>query len=171
MNRFRAFLMHFLIVAAGTALLLGIPLERTGAFAFLRGGAPDAVSSASVILDAPDGSFLILINEKLHPDEKALADWIDFFSGEEEELTVIFEDISCSVAEGDADALELAESFQSRLPENQMVIREEEATLLFSRADAGKFDILIVSSAYRAAFKPESAEGEHVFAVEKGGES
>ena len=39
----------------------------------------------------------------------------------------------------------MADSFRSRLPENQMRIDEEDGALLLSRADAGLFDILILS--------------------------
>ena len=157
------FFRHVLIVAAGAVLLLGVPLARTGAFS--RGAEEaDAVSSASLILDAPSGEFQILINRALHTDPEALDEWVRFFGGDED-AGIVFEDISCSTAIGDAGALELAKSLQSRLPENQMQIRTEDPTLLLSRAEAGRFDILIVSQEYADIFHAETVYGDEVEVV------
>jgi len=57
------------------------------------------------------------------------------------------------VAEGDAKGLEMAQSFQSKLPENQMKIKEEEAVLVVSRAEEGKFDILLMSKDFADSYK------------------
>ena len=102
-----------------------------------------------------------------HPDAENLAKWKQFFRGED--MGFLFEDISCSVAKGDVGALDLARSFQSQLPENQMSVRPEEATLLFSRADAGKFDILIVSQEFADIYHAQSARTESVDWIEMQG--
>ena len=102
----------------------------------------DAVSSASLELpDQPSGSFVVLINSSLHRD--TLDDWTCFFRGDD--LPVIFEDIQCIVAEGDASGRQLAERFMAQLPENQMVLRAEDPTLLVSKAEAGDIDVAVFS--------------------------
>lgn len=131
-------LADLLIVAA--ALVIPVLLSDYGR-GMLSG--TDAVSSASVVIDAPSGEFLVLLNPERHTDEENLAFWTDFFSGRE--VTYCFEDISCMVARTDTAALELARSCQSRLSEHQMTIRQEDMTLMLSRADNGKFDTIILS--------------------------
>ena len=83
-----------------------------------------------------------------------------FFRGEE--VSVIFEDISCSVATGDTGGQELARSFQSRLPENQMRIQTEDVTLLLSRADHGKFDVIVLSKEFADSYAAETAYQDNV---------
>ena len=116
------------------------------------------MSSASVILDQPSGEYVVLINGGMRKSQETLEAWKSFFGGEE--IAYIFEDIACSVAAGDVGALEMARSFQSRLPENQMQIRTEDATLLMSRADHGKFDVLIMSKEFSEAYHGETVPKE-----------
>ena len=139
-------LKHFGIVIASVLIVLGIPFWCAGGLHSLFSSDPDAVSSASVILDKPSGEYYIFINKLLHTDTEALKEWITFFSGGE--ILYIFEDISCSVASGDAGGRQLAESFRSQLPENQMRIKPEDATLIASRADHGLYDIIVMSREY-----------------------
>jgi hypothetical protein len=56
------------------------------------------------------------------------------------------------VITGDSGALTMAQSFQSRLPEKQMSIQEENGALLVSRADHGKYDILILSEEFAESY-------------------
>jgi galactitol-specific phosphotransferase system IIB component len=56
------------------------------------------------------------------------------------------------VASGDSGALTMAQSFQSRLPEKQMSVQTENATLLMSRADCGKYDIIILSKEFAETY-------------------
>ena len=144
-------LRHIGIILAGLFLILGLPFLTSDYFSthFLSADS-DAVSSASVILDQPSGEFLVLINSDLHTKEDRLNEWISYFSGEE--IDIIFEDIACSVAESDSSAIELARSFQSRLPENQMKLQKENITLLLSRVEAGKYDIFIISKEFADAY-------------------
>lgn len=150
---------HCAICAAGVFLTLGLPFIRSETFSGLVSGT-DAVSGASVVLDQPSGEYVLLINRELHTDAESLADWVTFFSGGE--ILYIFEDISCSVANGDSGGIELAESFRSQLPENQMTVKKEDATLLVSRLDHGKFDIAILSEEFAAAYQAETAYGGNV---------
>lgn len=159
--KIRIFFRHLAIIMCGVAVIIGCPFVFTDFFAqLISGDGADTVTSASVILDKPSGEYVVLINKDIHSDESKLNDWITFFSGGE--ITYIFEDIACSVPNGDIGALSMAESYQSRLPENQMRIDKEESTLLLSRADAGKFDIIVMSKEFAEANKAESAYAEQV---------
>jgi hypothetical protein len=139
-------------------LLLGIPFLSTDYFQSMIKGETDAVSSATVVIDQPSGDYIVLINKTLHTNEENLNTWIRFFGGEE--ISYLFEDISCSVISGDTGALTMAQSFQSRLPERQMSVQEEDATLLMSRADNGKYDIIIISKEFAQSYDAVTAEGE-----------
>jgi hypothetical protein len=150
---------HAAIVLAGVFLLLGIPFFTTDYFKNLINGDTDAVTSASVIIDQPSGEYIVLINREMHRDEENLNTWMQFFGGEE--ISYLFEDISCSVIAADTGALTMAQSFQSRLPEKQMTIRTEDATLLMSRADRGKYDIIIISKEFAKSYDATTAEGKN----------
>lgn len=123
--------------------MLGIPFWCTGGVRSLFLSGADAVSSASQTLEKPSGQYYVLINKEYHPNQDALSEWITFFRGGQ--ILYIFEDIACSVAWTDTGAVELAESFQSQLPENQMKIIPDDAMLIASRADHGLYDIIIMS--------------------------
>ena len=140
---------HIGIVAAGVLILLGLPFFTSDYFAAQVSGV-DVTSSATVILDAPSGDYVVLINQAMHPDREKLEDWTDFFSGEE--VSYIFEDISCSVADGDSAGLEMARSYQSRLPENQMKLSSAASTLLLSRIGADQFDIVVMSKEFADSY-------------------
>ena len=144
--------MHLFLVVGAVFLTVGVPFMMTDYYKGLfSSNEVDAVSSPSVIIDKPSGNYIVLINTRLHKDKSKLDQWISFFSGEETDI--IFEDIACTVAEGDAKGLEMAQSFQSKLPENQMKIKEEEAVLVISRAEEGKFDILLMSKDLADSYK------------------
>jgi hypothetical protein len=149
---------HAGIVLAGVLLLLGVPFFTTDAFRNLLQGETDAVASASVLIEQPSGEYLVFINRNMHPDEENLNTWVQFFSGEE--ISYLFEDISCSVISADTSARTMAQSFQSRLPEKQMRIQTEDGSFLMSRADQGKYDIMILSKEFADAYDVSTAEGE-----------
>lgn len=155
-------LKHGAITLLGLALLFGTPFFAMGLYK-TAGDDVDAVSSASVILDAPSCEYVVLINRNLHTNAEKLDQWITFFSGGD--AGVIFEDISCAVADGDAGGADMARSLQSRLPENQMRIQKENGTLLLSRADFGKFDVILLSQEYAQATDAATAYGENVEVV------
>jgi hypothetical protein len=132
-------------------------------------GTVDTVSSASVIIDQPSGNYIVLINQTLHTNQDNLNTWVRFFSGEE--ISYLFEDISCSVASGDSGALTMAQSFQSRLPEKQMSVQTENATLLMSRADCGKYDIIILSKEFAETYDMTTMDSESTVRIDVTGGS
>ena len=157
---------HIGIILVGAFLILGLPFLCTDFFSeMVRGGnGTDATSSASLIIEQPSGSYVVLINRDFHKNSDNMSQWTQFFSGGE--ISFIFEDIACSVAKGDAGGQELARSFQSRLPENQMRIQEEDATLLLSRADHGKFDVIILSREFADGYGADSTYRGNVEVIE-----
>jgi hypothetical protein len=164
MMRVKYILKHMGIVLAGVLLLLGVPFFSTDYFKALRQGTTDTVSSASVVIDQPSGEYIVFINRDMHTDEDYLNTWIQFFSGEE--ISYLFEDISCSVIAADSGALDLARSFQSRLPEKQMRIQTEEASLLLSRADHGKYDIMILSKEFAETYNAATLDEKSTVQIE-----
>jgi hypothetical protein len=147
---------HTLLVLMGVMLLLGLPFLTTDYAQSLIAGTVDAISSASVFIDQPSGNYIVLINRTMHINQENLDTWVRFFSGEE--ISYLFEDISCSVISGDSGALTMAQSFQSRLPEKQMSVQTENATLLMSRADCGKYDIVILSREFAESYDASTIE-------------
>jgi len=134
-------LWHKLFVIAMLILLVGIPFA-THLNVFSTRSDPDAISSATVKLpDQPSGEFFVFINSNLHRD--TLSDWENFFSGKD--LPVIFDDIRCIAANGDASGIQFAERFRAQLPENQMTLRTENPTLLISKIEKGYIDVAVIS--------------------------
>ena len=148
----RAVIRHIITVLAGVFVLAGIPVLSTG-YLQNRLSGTDAVSAATVIIDQPSGAYVVLINKERHLNTENLETWQTFFKGEE--IGFLFEDISCTVADTDAPGFDMAQSFQSRLPENQMALRKEDITLMLSKAGCGLFDVIMMSKevydAYDAA--------------------
>ena len=155
---------HIGIIIASLIVLLGVPLWCTGYISSLFSDDPDAVASASVILDQPSGSYIVLINKNLHKDEENLEDWVTFFSTGY--ILYIFEDLSCSAASADLAGIEMAKSFQSKLPEHQMQLETEDSTLLLSRADEGLFDIIIMSKEFADNYHSDTAYTDSVIVIE-----
>lgn len=145
---------HILVDTAVLAMLLTAPVLTSDYGRAVVAGT-DAVSSATVIIDAPSGDYLVLLNLEKHPDMENRQFWLDFFSGAE--VTYCFEDISCLVARSDSSALTMAQSLQSRLAEHQMTIRTEDMTLLLSKADYGKFDVIILSKEMAEHYHAQTA--------------
>lgn len=122
--------------------MLGVPFLQSNAF-HAHATDADTVTSASLILDAPSGEYVVFLNRARHPDPAALSHWEDFFAGKD--VPVIYEDISCIAIEGDLGGIEMATSLQSRLPEHQMTLRTEEGALLMSKAERGLYDVVVLS--------------------------
>ena len=141
-----------IIILAALFVLEGLPVLSTGYIQNKLSGV-DAVSAATVIIDQPSGAYVVLINKDRHLNADNLETWQTFFKGEE--IGILFEDISCTVADMDVSGLDMAQSFQSRLPENQMTLRKEDITLMLSKASCGLFDVIMMSKevydAYGAA--------------------
>ena len=138
-------LRHIAVTAAALFLLLGVPFLNSDYFRCMRSGA-DAVTSASVAVDKPSGEYVVFINRSLHTNAENLAAWEAFFAdGEDEGLYNVFEDLSCTVADMDPAGQEMARSYQSMLPENQMRVRCENVMLMLSKAENGRFDVIVMS--------------------------
>ena len=116
----------------------------------------DAVSGASfTVPDQPSGEFVVILNRSRH---SALEDWTSFFS--EQEVGVIMEDLSCATVAGDAAGLQLAQRYQARLAENQMTLRRENGLLLVSKAEHGRYDVIILSKETADAFDYSAVCGD-----------
>ncbi|SDB08868.1 hypothetical protein SAMN02910317_00456 [Ruminococcaceae bacterium FB2012] len=146
---------HIAVCSGALALLLGVPFLCSDSFRRLISSDPDAVTSATTVLDAPSGDYVVLINSERHPNAENLSVWHDFFEGRE--IGFIFEDIECGTLAGDTGGLEMARSYQSRLPENQMKLIPSDPVLLLSKADSGRFDVIVMSSEAAEKYGAESA--------------
>lgn len=144
---------HMLGVLLVLFLSLGLPFLRSETFAAMRSGT-DAVTSASVVLDRPSGEYVVFLNRVSHEASGTLSIWEEFFRGED--IGIVFEDLTCFTAKGDAGGIEFAESLKSRLPENQMMVRTLDGTLALSRAEAGRFDVLILSREAAELYQAET---------------
>ena len=166
-------LIHILLLIAVTVALVAVPYRVWLGPILWRslfgGGGADAVSSASVILDAPSGSFVVLLNRGAHARLDTADAWAQFFRGES---LVIMDDVTCLVGQGDAAGFDMADSYRSRLPENQMKLRTEDATLMLSRAQLGRFDAIVMSKEFADAYRADTAYGrEGIEVIEIGGEA
>ena len=160
---------HIVTVSASLFLMLGLPFITSDSFERLID--PDAVTSASVITDAPSGEYVVLINRSLHPNRDNLEKWHDFFSGQE--VSFILEDITCCISASDPSGKKLAENYRSRLPENQMTLRTEDPVLMMSKADHGKFDVIVMSAEAAERYGADSISSSgnvDVIRIEGGGE-
>ncbi|MDO4536987.1 MAG: hypothetical protein Q4B54_02415 [Coriobacteriales bacterium] len=138
-------LAHIATIAVLLAVFVGVPVALGWVnLSALVSGQTDLVSSATTLQAAPDGGFTIFINGERHPDKEVLGYWKDFLAGKD--VPLIMEDVSCVVCKDDIAGLEMAESLASRLPANQMKIHTEDGTLTLSKAETGRFDILVMSN-------------------------
>ena len=154
---------HAAAVAGACLLLVGQPL-----YACFGGGGGlglDGVSQASLALpDQPSGEFLVLVNTQRH--QGTMDQWRSFFL-DEDDFEVIFEDVYCMAAAADGPGSQLAERYQAQLPENQMRLTLEDATLLASKAEAGYIDVAVFSREMADALK--LTPGDDVTVIEIGG--
>lgn len=141
------FAMRILSVVVAAALI--ICLLTAGGYINLNSDSPDAVSSATaqtVSASDMEGKWLVFINRGLHDKSGTTDDWQKFFTFSDN-VPIIMEDITCKVAQGDSSGLETAKKYQARLPENQMKIVQEAGTMLISKAELMRFDVIILSEA------------------------
>lgn len=153
------FAMRLLSVVVAGAII--ICLLTAGGYLNLNSDSPDAVSAAtaqSVSAEDMEGKWVVLINRKLHDQSGTTADWQKFFTFSDK-VPLIMEDITCKVAEHDASGLETAKKYQARLPENQMKIVREAGTMLVSKAELMRFDVIILSEAAANAHSAQTLYG------------
>lgn len=150
------FIKHLIIKIIGLAVIFGIPALYFSAPYILGDNFVDVVSSATTVsADDVTGEYIVLINADYHKDEDVLKDWENFFLGES---PIIFEDISCLVSSSDEAGTGFAKICQARLPENQMTLKEINGLLMVSKAEYGKFDIIIMSKEFANAYSINSPE-------------
>ena len=150
---------HIVVIVSLILMIVGIPVYKSGYIQRrLRG--VDAISSATVIIERPSGEYVVIINPELHRNKENLEIWESFFSGGETDF--LFEDISCVVGDTDTSGLEIARSFQSRLPENQMTVRTEDMILMLSKAVYGRYDVIIMSRDMYDAYSADTSVGDGI---------
>ena len=119
---------------------------------------PDAVSSATakpVSAGDMSGKYMVFINRELHDKAGTTGDWEKFFSFSDD-VPLIMEDITCKVAQFDSEGLDTARKYQARLPENQMIIEQEAGVMLLSKAELGRFDVMIMSEAAAKSYSAQT---------------
>lgn len=152
-------LFHITLSMLSAVLIVGVPLALKLDF---FGEKVDAVSQATMELpEQPSGEYIVLINASLHED--TIDDWKSFLG---DEYAVIFDDIHCTVANGDEAGMQLAERYKAQLPENQMTVRSEDAALLASKAESGLIDAAIFSKEMAQAIKLSPDKAENVSSIE-----
>ncbi|MBQ9058221.1 MAG: hypothetical protein IJ125_03435 [Atopobiaceae bacterium] len=149
-------LIHIASLVVSLVLFVGVPLAMTGQLGQLTAATPDVVSSATHMIDAPSGNYVIFLNAQRHTDPDVRQRWMSFLKGQDTEL--IMEDLSCVTCSGDPSAHDLALSLQSRLAENQMTVRVENPMLALSKAEHGYFDVLVLSSEAAEQYNAETVE-------------
>ncbi len=161
-----SFIRHFIKIIGMLFVILGIPFLCIGYTTGLFYG-NDAVSSASVIIEQPSGEYVVLINKDIHTDEDNLSKWEEFFRGNETDY--IFEDLSCLVIDSDETGYDLASSFMSRLPENQMTLRTEKAMIVLSKIRCGIYDVAVFSREFYEAYGPVLPDDANALVIEEDG--
>ena len=162
--RYRLRLLSVILFAS---ILCGV-LTATGAIKW-NNDSPDAVSSATAqVVSAEDmkGKYVVLINKELHDHTGTTEDWIKFFSFDKE-TPLIMEDIVCKTADTDAQGIEVAEKYRARLPENQMKLQKEAGVMLLSKAELGRFDVVILSEAAAQNYSAQTMYDRNNVAVIK----
>ena len=162
--RFRLRLLSVVLFAS----LLCSVLTATGAVKS-DNASPDAVSSATAqAVSAEDmrGKYVVLINRRLHDQAGTTEDWIKFFSFDRE-TPLIMEDIVCKTADTDAEGIEVAEKYRARLPENQMRLQKEAGVMLLSKAELGRFDVVILSESAANMYSAQTMYDRSAVAVIK----
>ena len=141
------YLFRILSVIVFGAIVTGV--LTAGGYINRSSDSPDAVSSATaqpVSAGDMSGKYIVFINRGLHDKAGTTGDWEKFFSFSDD-VPLIMEDITCKVAQFDSEGLDTARKYQARLPENQMKIEQEAGVMLLSKAELGRFDVMIMSEA------------------------
>ena len=141
------YLFRILSVIVFGAIVTGV--LTAGGYINWSSDSPDAVSSATakpVSTEDMSGKYIVFINCELHDKAGTTGDWEKFFSFSDD-VPLIMEDITCKVAQLDSEGLDTARKYQARLPENQMKIKQEAGVMLLSKAELGRFDVMIMSEA------------------------
>ncbi len=135
---------HIVTVVLLFGIFLGIPflIYKDAIISHINN--VDALTSATQIVEAPSGKYVIMINTKATGDETD--EWLSFLAGEE--VGLMWTDLRCLVAETDISAVDMAVSLASRLPANQFVVDSEQAIMAASKAVEGVFEVAVFSEEF-----------------------
>lgn len=150
------YLFRILSVIVFGAIVTGV--LTAGGYINRSSDSPDAVSSATakpVSAGDMSGKYIVFINRGLHDKAGTTGDWEKFFSFTDD-VPLIMEDITCKVAQLDSEGLDTARKYQARLPENQMKIEQEAGVMLLSKAELGRFDVIIMSEAAAKSYSAQT---------------
>ena len=150
------YLFRILSVIVFGAIVTGV--LTAGGYINRSSDSPDAVSSATaqpVSAGDMSGKYMVFINRGLHDKAGTTGDWEKFFSFSDD-VPLIMEDITCKVAQLDSEGLDTARKYQARLPENQMIIEQEAGVMLLSKAELGRFDVMIMSEAAAKSYSAQT---------------
>ena len=150
------YLFRILSVIVFGAIVTGV--LTAGGYINRSSDSPDAVSSATaqpVSAGDMSGKYMVFINRGLHDKAGTTGDWEKFFSFSDD-VPLIMEDITCKVAQFDSEGLDTARKYQARLPENQMKIEQEAGVMLLSKAELGRFDVMIMSEAAAKSYSAQT---------------
>ena len=150
------YLFRVLSVIVFGAIVTGV--LTAGGYINRSSDSPDAVSSATakpVSAGDMSGKYIVFINRGLHDKAGTTGDWEKFFSFSDD-VPLIMEDITCKVAQFDSEGLDTARKYQARLPENQMKIEQEAGVMLLSKAELGRFDVMIMSEAAAKSYSAQT---------------
>ena len=150
------YLFRVLSVIVFGAIVTGV--LTAGGYINWSSDSPDAVSSATakpVSAGDMSGKYIVFINRELHDKAGTTGDWEKFFSFTDD-VPLIMEDITCKVAQFDSEGLDTARKYQARLPENQMKIEQEAGVMLLSKAELGRFDVMIMSEAAAKSYSAQT---------------
>ena len=150
------YLFRILSVIVFGAIVTGV--LTAGGYINRSSDSPDAVSSATaqpVSAGDMSGKYMVFINRGLHDKAGTTGDWEKFFSFSDD-VPLIMEDITCKVAQFDSEGLDTARKYQARLPENQMIIEQEAGVMLLSKAELGRFDVMIMSEAAAKSYSAQT---------------
>ena len=150
------YLFRVLSVIVFGAIVTGV--LTAGGYINWSSDSPDAVSSATakpVSAGDMSGKYMVFINRELHDKAGTTGDWEKFFSFSDD-VPLIVEDITCKVAQFDSEGLDTARKYQARLPENQMIIEQEAGVMLLSKAELGRFDVMIMSEAAAKSYSAQT---------------
>ena len=150
------YLFRILSVIVFGAIVTGV--LTAGGYINRSSDSPDAVSSATaqpVSAGDMSGKNIVFINRGLHDKAGTTGDWEKFFSFTDD-VPLIMEDITCKVAQFDSEGLDTARKYQARLPENQMKIEQEAGVMLLSKAELGRFDVMIMSEAAAKSYSAQT---------------
>ena len=150
------YLFRILSVIVFGAIVTGV--LTAGGYINRSSDSPDAVSSATaqpVSAGDMSGKYMVFINRGLHDKAGTTGDWEKFFSFTDD-VPLIMEDITCKVVQFDSEGLDTARKYQARLPENQMKIEQEAGVMLLSKAELGRFDVMIMSEAAAKSYSAQT---------------